>query len=199
MLITQILAAYQRYMSGAALVGICFIAVATTAQAQKVYSNPEFEIRLQIPREVKLCSAPKNEHDHGFFLLLAGGPKDCHDDADQRYIEVFASYNCTDDTKYLSGLLKMSCEAFGGPCQPGPPGLSIPGLTSAAAKVDLRNGWVQVVVAAQAGEPSPLAPGEPLINYQFNLRTRPEFLGQDLRLFQRVLETVKLGSAGEAK
>jgi hypothetical protein len=187
-------------MVRAALVGISFIAAAIPAQAQKVYSNPEYEIHLQVPRQVKLCSSPKNEHDHGFFLLLAGGPKDCHDDAFQRYIEVFASYNCTDDTKYLQGLLKMGCEAFGGPpCRPGPAGLSIPGLTSATAKVDIPNGWVQVVVAAQAGEPSPLAAGEPLINYLFNLRTRPEFLDQDLRLFQRVLETVKLGSGGEAR
>jgi hypothetical protein len=187
-------------MVGSALVGICFIAAAMPAQAQKVYSNPEFEIHLQIPRQAKLCATPKNEHDHGFLLLLAGGSKDCHDDAHQRYIGVFASWNCTDDTKYLQGLLNQGCEAFGGPpCWPGPAGLSIPGLTSATAKVDLPGGWVQVVVAAQAGEPSPLAPGEPLINYLFDLRTRPEFLDQDLQLFQRVLETVKLGSGGEAR
>jgi hypothetical protein len=122
------------------------MAEAIFAQKQQVYSNPEFEIRLQVPQQAKLCSTPKSEHDHGFDLLLGGGgAKDCRTDADHRGISVFAFFNALDDTKRLAGLLSiMGCEGYKAPCQPGPPGLAIPGLASATARVDAPKGWVQV-------------------------------------------------------
>jgi hypothetical protein len=185
----------------AALVGFCMMAEAIFAQKQQVYSNPEFEIRLQVPQQAKLCSTPKSEHDHGFDLLLGGGgAKDCRTDADHRGISVFAFFNALDDTKRLAGLLSiMGCEGYKAPCQPGPPGLAIPGLASATARVDAPKGWVQVVVATQAGEPSGWEPGEPSVNYLFYLQTKPGFLDQDLRVFKTVLETVKLGRSDGAK
>ena len=176
------------------------MAGAILAQQQTVYSNPEYRIRLRVPEQARLCTAPKNEHDHGFVLLLnGGGAKACHTDAEYRNISVFAFGNALDDTKHLPGLLNMGCEDYGTSCRSGPPGLAIPGLASATGQVDAPKGWVQVVVATQAGEPSPFDPGEPSINYLFQLQTKPEFLDQDLRVFQTVLTTVKLGSNYGAK
>ena len=184
----------------AGLVGACVMAGAMLAQKQKVYANAEYGIRLRVPEQARLCSAPKNEHNHGFVLLLnGGGAKACHTDLDHRSISVFAFGNALDDTKHLPGLLNMGCEGYEAPCKAGPPGLGIPGLASATAQLDAPKGWVQVVVATQAREPSSFDPGEPSINYLFRLETKPEFFDQDLRVLKTVLETVKLGSTYAAK
>jgi hypothetical protein len=164
------------------------------AALPRIYSNPEFGIRLAVPSEGLLCPSPKDEHDHGFGILLGGGNvKACHDNAHQRSVWLFAFFDALDDTRRLPGLLSMGCDAAGGPCQPGPADLQIAGLTSATGRVNLPDGWIVVIVATQAGVPSTFDPNEPSVNYLFSLRTRPEQLEQDLKTFRTILRTIKLG------
>jgi hypothetical protein len=77
-----------------------------TIAGPKIYSNPEFGIHLAVPNEDLLCPTVKDQHDHGFGMLLGGGsPKDCHEDAHHRSIWLFAFFNVLDDTKHLSASL----------------------------------------------------------------------------------------------
>jgi hypothetical protein len=169
-----------------------------TIAGPKIYSNPEFGIHLAVPNEDLLCPTVKDQHDHGFGMLLGGGsPKDCHEDAHHRSIWLFAFFNVLDDTKYLSGLLSMGCDAAGGRCQPGPANLQIPGRSISAGRVNLPDGWIVLVVATQAGGPAAFEPKDPSVNYLFSLHTRPEYLDQDLLAFRTILQTVRLSPAGK--
>jgi len=182
---------------------MCFVYVvilavlsARTAAAQKVYINSEFGIRVPVPNQGFLCPTLKDERDHGFGILLGGGsPKDCHEDAHHRSIWLFAFFNALDETKHLSGLLKMGCDAGGGTCRAGPSDLKLPGLQSAVGRVDGPDRWIVIVVATQAGMPDVFDPNEPSVNYLFSLHTSPDHLNQDLQVFRTILETVKLGTS----
>lgn len=169
----------------------------TTARP-KIYSNSEFGINLPIPSEGLLCSSPKDEHNHGFGILLGGGSAEaCHEDAHHRSVFLFAFFNALDNTKHLPGLLSMGCDGAGGRCQPGPAGLHVTGLASVTGRVNLPHGWIVVIVATQAGVPTAFDPNEPSVNYLFSLRTRPEHLDEDLKVFRTILQTVKLSSAAK--
>jgi hypothetical protein len=176
------------------LVAIVAMSGQTTAGPQ-IYRNPEFGIRLRVPDEGTLCAPPKDEHDHGFGVLLGGGStKDCGADAHHRSVWLFAFFNALDDTKHLPGLLRMGCNARGGRCQPGPPDLQTSGLQTATGRVNLPDGWIEIVVVTQAGTPTPIDPNEPSVNYIFSLYTRPEHLDHDLRVFRTILQTVEFKS-----
>ena len=183
----------MKYPTLAAVYLVAIVAMAGQAIAEpKIYSNPEFGIRLPVPSEGWLCPTPKDEHDHGFGILLGGGSaEDCHDDAHHRSVFLFAFGNVLDETKHLAGLLKMGCDNAGGRCQPGPADLQIPGLRSATSRANLPGGWIEIVVATQAGTPSAFDPNEPSVNYLFSLRTTPAHLDQDLMFFRTILRTVK--------
>lgn len=164
----------------------------------KEYNNPEFGIRLAVPSEGSLCSTSSDEHDHGFGILLGGGSaKDCHDDVRHRSIWLFAFFNVLDDTKRLPGLLKMGCEVAGGRCQPGPTDLHVASLASVTGMVKLPDGWVVIIFATQAGAPDTFEPSEPSVDYLFSLRTRPEYMDQDLHVFRKLLQAVRLSSGGK--
>lgn len=166
-----------------------------TIAASKIYSNPEFGIRLPVPRDAYLCPSHR-ERDHGFGVLLGGSnAAACHEDAHHRSIWLFAFFNVLDDTKHLPSLLNMGCAAAGGRCERGPANLQITDLASVAGRVNLPDGWIVIVVATQAGAPDAFDPNEPSVNYLFSLRTRPEYLDHDLRAFQTILQTVKLSPA----
>lgn len=169
-----------------------------TTAGPRVYSNPEFGVRLPVPGQGLLCPTLKDEHDHGFGILLGGGGTGaCHEDAHHRSIWLFAFFNALDETKHLPGLLNMGCDAAGGQCQPGPTSLQLIGLASTTGRVDLPDGWIVVIVATQAGAPNALDPNEPSVNYLFSLRTRHEDLDRDLAVFQTILQTIKLGLPGK--
>lgn len=163
---------------------------------RRVYRNAEFRVDLRVPQEAFLCSSPKGEHDHGFFIILGNATaKDCPDYAHHRSVGLFAFYNALDETKHLAGLLKMGCDTTEGQCEPAPSGLGMPGLASAAGQVKHSDGWIDLIVVTQAGEPSPMEPAEPSINYIFDLHTRSEHLEEDLKVFRKILQTVKLAMA----
>lgn len=130
---------------------ISALAIATTPKSA-IYRNPEFGIVLPVPAGALLCTTPKGEHDHGPYMLLdTADTKGCHDLEHNRSIDVFASYNVSEDSKKLTDLLKGQCSEFaGGPCGPAPPDLGIPKLPSAAGRVDRSDGWIDIVVATQS-------------------------------------------------
>jgi hypothetical protein len=179
------------------------LALPSTVSGQTIirsttYANPEFGILLRVPGEGTLCPVPKDEHDHGLGILLGRFTvKDCHDDSRHRAIWLFAFFNALDETKHLPGLLKMGCDVAGGSCQPASTDLRIPGVKTSAARVDSPDGWTAIVVVAQAGVPSAYEPDVPSVNYLLHLRTKPQYLEEDLKIFRAILRTIKLSS--EAK
>jgi len=177
--------------------------VIASATSPKIYRNPEFGITLPVPAGALLCTTPQEEHDHGPYMLLATADSEgCHDIEHHRSVDVFASYNVSDETKRLSDFLKGQCAGVaGGPCRPAPGGLRIPGLPSASARVNRSDGWIEIIVVTQAGTPDPdFDPSVRLINYNLSLRTTPDHFEDDLRLFRIVLRTIRLrtrnGDAG---
>jgi|ERR1035438_8070263 hypothetical protein len=173
-------------------------AIAMHAQAAsppKIYRNNEFGVRVPVPKEGFLCANPRDEHDHGFAILLEGGrSEDCGSGGHHRSVSLFVFYNVLDDTKHLAGLLNMGCEISEG-CESGPAGLEIPGLATATGRVKGPDGWIELVLVTQAAEPSGYEPNEPSVNYIFSLYTRPEHLDEDLKVFRIILQTVKLPSS----
>ncbi len=165
------------------------------ATKPEIYRNPEFGIVLPAPAGALLCTTPQDEHDHGPYMLLAtADSKGCHDIEHHRSVDVFASYNVSDETKKLHEFLRWECAHVAkGPCRPAPGGLRVPGLPSAAARVNRSDGWIDIIVVTQAGTPDPeFDPSVPFINYDLGLHTRPNYLGADLRVFRIVLQTIRL-------
>ena len=174
------------------------VAALLSAPATKpeIYRNPEFGIVLPAPAGALLCATPQDEHDHGpVFLLGTTDATSCHDDIEHhRYVDVFASYNVSDDTKKLHEFLKWECAHVAkGPCRPAPGGLCVPGLPSAAARVNRSDGWIEIIVVTQAGTPDPdFDPSVPFINYDLSLHTTPDHFEDDLRVFRIELQTIRL-------
>ncbi len=161
----------------------------------QIYRNEEFGVTLRVPEGVFLCPTPDDEHDHGPVLLLGTADSNhCQHANDRRNVDIFASFNAIEASKTLDKFLKRQCTGvFKGECLPAPPHLGIRGLRCASARVNHANGWIDIFVVTQAGKPDPLFDRSvPLINYNLSLHTKADHLEEDLRVFRRVLETVRL-------
>lgn len=131
-----------------------------------------------------------------FFLLGTPDATSCRDDIERsRYIDVFVSYQ-TDDTKRLRDFLRSECVGVArAPCGPAPDGLHVAGLRSEAARVNRSDGWIDIFVVTQAGEPDPdFDASVPSVNYDLSLHTKPNHLDADLRVFRTVLQMIRLSS-----
>jgi hypothetical protein len=192
----------QRYVSkplkaflGSALVALMAFADGTNT---RVYHNEEFGITLPVPEATLLCAFPP-QHDHGPVFMLGGVDNHaCFDLERNRVIDIFASYNASDDTKKLLDFLRWECTAIAKhPCDLPPEGLRIKGRTAAAGRVDGADGWINIFVVTQAGKPDPAFDASvPTINYDLRLHTTPQHLDEDLRLFRAILATVRLSPQG---
>lgn len=173
------------------LILIAAVATNPTAAQPQDFQNAEFGITVPAPKGALLCPSPGDQHDHGpVFLLGTSDPKSCDDPEHSRSVVIFASYNAADATKKLADFLKWECA---GPCGPAPPGLHVAKLPSESATADRSNGWIDVIVVAQAGKPDPsFDPTTPLINYDLTLHTKKSSLDEDLRTFRIILQTVQL-------
>jgi hypothetical protein len=173
-----------------------FSTSASFTQALPVYRNEEFGIALRYPEGVEPCPAPENEHDHGPLMILDPAFKRrCTFDGGDRVISIFAEYNTLQDAKTLRAFLNRECQSETKKDQrlAPPANLTIPGLRTAAARVNHADGWIDVIVVTQAGKPSPdFDSSVPSYNYDLRLHTLPKYLKQDLRVFRAVLHTIKL-------
>ena len=180
---------------------VIFCSAAGAASHPEIYRNPEFGITLPVPSGALLCAVPTDAHgvEHGAQLLL--GTQDatlCRRWSGKRYMNVFASYNVSDDTKTLHDSLDWSCQSqVKKACSPAPADLHVPGMKTEAGRLDRPDGSIEIIVVAQAGKPDPDGdPSVPLMNYDFNLNTDAQHLDTDLKIFRRMLNTVKIGPGG---
>ena len=192
----------RRWAYAAAITVLTLTLLGAATTNSEIYRNEEFGITLPIPKGALRCPIPEDEHDHGpVFLLETADTKGCRDAQHSRYIDVFAGYNATDETKTLQGFLKWECANFAKQlCRPAPRGLHVTGLPSAAAQVNRSDGWIDIIVLTQAGKPDPdFDPSAPLINYNLTLQTRARYLDRDLRTFRAILRTIRLSPRESAQ
>lgn len=184
------------------LIGLVILcSVAGAAAHPTIYRNQEYGIVLPVPSGALLCAVPAdaNGAEHGAQLLL--GTKDatlCRKWSGKRYMDIFASYNVSDDTKFLHDLLEYSCQSeVKKACSPAPTGLHIPGMKTEAGRLDRPDGSIEIIVVTQAGKPDPDGdPSVPSTNYAFNLNTDAQHLDEDLKIFRAMLNTVKIAPGG---
>lgn len=166
------------------------------SQESSLYHNEEYGITVIYPKDLTLCQVPKDEHDHGPLLIIDPVlAKGCNDADGGRFIEIFASCNCFEDTKMLPDFLKHMCKLYSAKdkCLPAPKDLDISGTLSLAARVDSSNDWVSIIVVTQAGDSDPQFDlSVPSVNYDIRLHTKRQFLERDLSVFRAVLHTLKL-------
>jgi hypothetical protein len=181
------------------LVGLfVFGFVAGTTSQRTAYRNHEYGIVLPIPPATLPCVPPVyagNGTDHGPQILL--GTKDaslCSKSSGKRYVNIFASYNASDDTKTLHALLESACESeVKRQCSPAPVDLHIRGLKSEAGRFDRSDGSIEIIVVTQAGRPDPdFDASVPSINYELFLETDAVHLAQDLSIFRVLLKTIRI-------
>ena len=66
-------------------------------------------------------------------------------------------------------------------------------MRTMAGRVNHPDGWIDVVVVTQAGEPDPSwDAAAPSMNYQLTLHTTSAHFTEDLGRFREMLQTVKL-------
>ena len=181
------------------LVSLFVFGFATGATSQRTpYRNHEYGIVLPIPPGTLPCIPPVyrgNGPDHGPQILLGTNDANlCSKSSGKRYVNVFASYNASDDTKTLHALLESTCEfEVKRPCSPAPAHLHFGGLKSEAGRFDLSDGSIEIIVVTQAGKPDPdFDSSVPSINYELFLYTEAQHLDQDLSIFRTILKTTRI-------
>lgn len=172
---------------------------AVCAASQRApYRNQEYGIVLPFPPDTLPCVPPAyqgNGADHGPQILL--GTQDasfCSKSSGKRYVDVFASYNTTDDTKTLHALLESSCEyEVKRACSAAPPNLQFSGRKSEAGRLDRSDGSLEIIVVTQAGKPGPdFDASVPSINYELFLNTDKRDFVKDLTVFRTLLMTIRI-------
>lgn len=180
------------------LIGLVILCLtAGAASHPRIYRNQEFGITLPVPPDALLCVPPRDARgiDHGPQMLL--GTRDatlCRKWSGKRYMEVFAFYNASDDTRLLHDLLESSCQdEVKKACSDAPAGLHIPRMKTDAGRLDHPEGSVRIIVVTQAGKPDPdFDASVPSINYTLTLNTDQSHLDEDLTPFRAMLNTVKI-------
>jgi hypothetical protein len=183
----------------AGLMVVC--SAAGAAGRSSVYRNNDYGIYLPIPKGAWLCPASGYGIDHGPALLLGSTEANvCRSSSEKRMITIFAS-PITEDDKTLHSFLNSLCSYA--PldehdpslvCVPAPDGLSVNGLPSEAARVNLLNGWVEIIVVTHAGKPDPnFDASVPSMDYDLRLYSNASHFDDDLMVFRTMLNTIKIG------
>jgi len=162
------------------------------------YRNEQYGIVLPMPSGTLPCIPPVyrgNGADHGPQILL--GTQDasfCSKASGKRYVDVFASYNASEDTKTLHALLEWRCKfEIKGACSPAPANLQFGGRKSEAGRLNRPDGLIEIIVATQAGKPDPdFDASVPSINYELDLVTDTQHLEEDLTVFRTLLKTIRI-------
>ena len=172
------------------------LVASASARGEAVHrvSNAEFKLSVSFPKGLLVCPALAWTHRHGFYAWL--DRRDCKNHASGSYIMIRAEYNAASETN-LGEILY---------CKDGDPlsqaamrelQLQFKGHLSAACRAEHADGRIIVSVVTQAGEqPGTYGSPEdatPEINYTASLRTTRRRFDSDLRVFQAVLRSVRVG------
>lgn len=173
------------------MINLAVTAVLAFSVNAERYENREYGFSVEIARR-PACSADPYQHDTGVHLFLDAGPADCGEFDEHPFISVEGSYNSS-----FQRSAKVAAEFLchtGRPAAP-PRRLRIDGQLSAACRIDGDDGWIDIVVTAQAGEwPGKLDPEDQsaLINYAVTLHTTAARLDKDLAQLRSVLRSIRL-------
>jgi len=162
------------------------------------YRNLEYGIVLPIPRGTLPCIPPLyegNGADHGPQILLGTNDASlCSKSSGKRYVNVFASYNSSYPPMSLQTLLATECQfTFNAACAPAPADLRFGKLKSVAGRLNRPDGSIEIIVAAQAGNPSPnVDASAPSISYEASFHTDLQHFEEDLLVFRTLLKTIRI-------
>jgi hypothetical protein len=183
------------------LVVLSCIAVtdALASDTQRV-RNQEYNFSVAFPANVTVCTATSGDQPHGFFVRLDANQRDCHNlnkDSGISVISINAYSNVTFESvpeEEIAGL----CQKDGAHEERGAmKGLSFVGGRSATCKIKQTDGSIDIYVVTQAGQwPGAHESQElstPYINYTASLHTVQSRIDKDIRVFRRVLESVRIG------
>jgi hypothetical protein len=180
------------------IVLIVFWFAVVSASQRPVYRNHQYGIFLPVPSGALLCKPPEyegNGADDGAQMLL--GTDDatmCAKSSGKRYMEVWASYNVSDETKTLHNFLESRCEfEVKIACFPAPEGLYINGMKTEAGRLNRSDGTIEIILVTMAGKPDPdFDATVPMFNYTLSLNTDKQHLYDDLKTFRAMLNAVKI-------
>lgn len=169
-------------------------AIETSAGLPPTVVNSEFKFSASVPATMISCEAASGSHPHSFTILLSPGRQGCSSSTPQPYVGLFGDYYIAYDrasAQALNLLCPRSQDAVPGELQ----NLGFPGHASAVCRRDHRNGWVDVLVIAQAGSwPDKGNSDVPHINYTAQLHTSLARLTGDLDAFKKILATMNISA-----
>lgn len=155
--------------------------------------NSEYRFSVEAPAGAVTCW----KGAHGFSILLGSGSGGCKSRVPEAHVGVFGDYNAAFEATPLEALRDLCPDGAVWADKSGLR-LTFPGRASAVCRKNRADGWVDIYVAAQAGqwgkgfgEDSRL----PYINYTAELQTRAWRFGSDLKVFRRILSSVHIDEA----
>lgn len=175
-----------------------FIVSASASEAQRV-KNEEYRFSVAFPAGLRVCDAVSGAQPHGFFVHLNVDGGDCGAVAvksDVSVISVYAYSNATFESSPEEEIAGVCREGVTGAMSGRLKGLAFVGHHSARCQVQHVDGSVDIYVVAQAGTwPGTQESPElktPYVNYTASLHTTRDRMAEDLRIFSRVLKTVRI-------
>jgi len=172
--------------------------IAFATDTQRV-SNYEYRFSAVFPGGVRVCTAASGDQPHGFFVRLNGSDQECSTgkNADVSAISISAYSNATFENspeEEIAGL----CQKRGGNDETVAIGkLRFSGRRSAQCNQQHADGSIDIYVVTQAGQwPGAHESQElntPYINYTASLHSTQSRLSEDLKLFRKVLGSVRIG------
>ncbi|MGB6745437.1 MAG: hypothetical protein WBE38_17455 [Terracidiphilus sp.] len=179
------------------LIGFLILcAVADASTHRTVYRNVDYGITLPVPSAVQMCPVSSSDRTHhgATFLLGTKDISQCKSSSAKRWVAVWAQFNASEDTKTLHSFLQWQCQYEAkGQCLAPPEGLQLNGLPSEAARVNLPDGSIEILIVTQAGRPdSTFDSTVPANNYELSLHTNASSFDQDMAIFREILGSIKI-------
>jgi hypothetical protein len=179
-------------------VALGWLATLAAPAFAETYRNPEFGFAVELPPGLPTCQKPVGEPDQGVAVFLDAGPGGCIGAAGRPLVTVFGRYNA-DHQPSPEAELRRACALLPGRQLPAPPDLAIGHLESAACRVNRPDGWIDILVVAQAGqrpealgEASTVAQATPFINYMALLHTQVRRLDRDVDMLRLLLDRIRI-------
>jgi hypothetical protein len=172
------------------LIVLCFVGVTIfigMGHAAETYHNAKYGLSVEVPTDVKLCTDPPRNPDHGAGLLLDPSIScEALPDAEPS-IGVSAGFNSIEKLN-LEELKNYTCIGSGSRGTV-PHGLTVPGHKTASCLIKSENGKVEVWIVAQVSTGDNI---DAWINYEVSLFTTEPRLDKDLSTLRRILAGIRI-------